>query len=106
MLRLKFAIVGAGITALMALSTPEANAFCGGIERTAEAASAQDAVAKADQKIRHDLKALKKEYGKQNVVLDGKSVNCVGGDSGKDAQGKRKKGFSRCTVTQGFCVNR
>lgn len=98
------AIILAAMTSASLLWAPQALAFCGVIQETAQSQNPMFAAPKANRLVDRKVRALKQQY-RRKLVLDQRSSECVGGGVAIDTSGKQITGPARCTVTQPFCVN-
>ncbi|MBK8769037.1 MAG: hypothetical protein IPM06_01245 [Rhizobiales bacterium] len=98
------AIILAAMTSASLLWAPQAVAFCGVIQETAQSQNPMLANPKATRMVDRKVRALKHQY-RRKLVLDQRSSECVGGAVAIDANGNQIVGPARCTVTQPFCVN-
>ncbi len=101
---IRFARVCALLVPCALIIAPEAQAFCGVIQESAQAKKPADAAHKAEKKAAKQVKKLKQQYGAK-LALDKPSSACLGGAVAIDASGKQVVGPSSCTVTQSYCVN-
>jgi hypothetical protein len=79
-------------------------AFCGVIQESASARTANKALRRADTVVRKQVRSLRRQHG-QKLQLSERQSSCVGGGVGIDANGNQITGNPSCTVTQPFCVN-
>jgi hypothetical protein len=95
-----------GVMALLAIvaAAPEAQAFCGVTEASANAQSAERASKLAQRELRKEARKLRRQYGRK-LVLEQPAMACKGGAIAIDANGNEIIGNASCTATQGFCVN-
>ena len=98
------AIILAAMTSASLLWAPQALAFCGVIQETAQSKTPMSAAPKANRLVDRKVRALKQQY-RRKLVLDQRSSEGVGGAVAIDANGNQIVGPARCTVTQPFCVN-
>jgi hypothetical protein len=92
------------VAAAISLSTTSARAFCGIIQESATASTAERAVYRADRKVNRQVRALKRQH-REKLQLDERAKQCLGGGIAIDANGNQIVGKPSCTVTQPFCVN-
>jgi len=94
-----------GIAALLVIgNTNSANAYCGVIQESASAKNVKQARKRANQKVNRQIYDLRKKNGKK-LVVEAKSIACLGGAVAIDSNGKQIVGNPSCTVTAPFCVN-
>lgn len=97
------------VSALIAVSaisvtSSTAFAFCGVIQESATAKTAERASLKARNAVRHKLIPLRDQYGNK-LQVDEPSLACLGGAVAIDANGNQLVGKPSCTATLSFCVN-
>ena len=101
----RVAIVSAFIAAsAFSLTSNSALAYCGVIQESATAKTAERASQKARLEVRNEVRKLRRQHGPK-LRTEKVSLACVGGGVAIDAMGDQLVGRPSCTATVSFCVN-
>ena len=88
----------------VAVTSSTAFAFCGVIQESATARTAERASQKAQNAVRQKINKLRRQHG-HKLQAEEASLACLGGAVAIDANGNEMVGKPSCTATVSFCVN-
>lgn len=88
----------------MPVTSNMAFAFCGVIQESDSARTAERASQKAHNAVRYKINKLRSQYGSK-LKAERASLACLGGAVAIDANGNQIVGKPSCTATVAFCVN-
>ena len=97
------------VSAFIAISTVSvmsntASAFCGVIQESATAKTAERASLKAQNAVGRQIRKLRAQY-RHKLQAEEANLACLGGAVAIDADGNQMVGKPSCTATVAFCVN-